>query len=67
LCGSGAEDVLQLLIHLVHPVSRGCRQRVQERSRRGHVLAGPAERGKLPLLAVDRRSPLRLERGLALV
>jgi hypothetical protein len=59
LCGSSAEDVLQLLIHLGHPVGRGCGQRIHEH--------GPSEGGKLQLLMVGHHGPLCPEHGLALV
>jgi hypothetical protein len=62
-----ATSVLQLLIHLVHPVGRGCRQCVQLHGHRGHVLDCPSEGGKLLLLVVDHHGLPCLEHGLALV
>ncbi len=43
LCGGNVEDAVQPLVHVTHPVSGGCGQRVQKRSRHGHVLASPGE------------------------
>jgi hypothetical protein len=43
LCGGDAEDVLQLAVHLVHPVCGGCKQCLQKRDRCGHVLTGPGK------------------------
>jgi hypothetical protein len=37
LCGGGAEDFHQLLIHLVHPIGGGCGQSVQERGHNGTI------------------------------
>jgi hypothetical protein len=64
---SSGEDVLQLLIHLAHPIGRGCMQCVQEHSHNGHILVGHGEGGKLPLLTVGRCGLLCFERKLALV
>jgi hypothetical protein len=49
LRGGGAEDALQLSVHLTHPIGGGCRQRVQNHGRCGHVLAGLLEGGELLL------------------
>jgi hypothetical protein len=46
--GGGPKDVLQLLIHLVHPIGTGGRQGVQECGHYGHVLASFGEVGALP-------------------
>jgi hypothetical protein len=62
LCSSNAEDVLHMLIHLAHPIGGGHEQRIQERSRSNHILAGPGERGKLLLLTVGCHGPTLLER-----
>jgi hypothetical protein len=83
LCGGDVEDVLQLVVHLVHPVDGVCGQSVQERDHCGHVLAGPDDGGiQRPLAAdgggevpslisgigeVNHYGPLYLERGLAVV
>jgi hypothetical protein len=43
----GAENAFQLLVHLAHLVSGGCRQHVEECGRRSDILTGPGEGGEL--------------------
>jgi hypothetical protein len=43
LLGGNTEDVLQLMVHLVHPIGGGPGQSVQECHCRSHVLAGLGE------------------------
>jgi hypothetical protein len=59
LCGDNVEDVLQPLVHVTHPISGGCGQRVQKRSRHGHVLASPGKSGELPLSPVPQSDLLQ--------
>jgi hypothetical protein len=47
LRGGSAEDILQLLIHLAHPIAGGHGQRIQKRSHNGHILVGLGESGEL--------------------
>jgi hypothetical protein len=61
-----------LLIHLVHPISEGCRKSVQKHDHCGHVLVGPSQGRVLspthpPPLTADYHVLLCLERGLAVV
>jgi hypothetical protein len=67
LRGSGSEDVLQLLVHLAHPISGGCEQCVQKCAHHDHVLAGPGEGGELPLHTINRRGLACFKRRFALV
>jgi hypothetical protein len=49
LRGGDAEDVLQLLIHHVHPVSGGGQQSVQKRDRHDHIWLTLMKVGHCPL------------------
>jgi hypothetical protein len=51
-CG-GAEDVLQPLIHVAHPIDGGHGQHIQKYSHKGHVLAGLGEGGELLLRMIN--------------
>jgi hypothetical protein len=53
LCGDDVEDVLQLSIHHVHPISGGCGKSVKEHSYHDHILASPGVGRALPPLIVD--------------
>jgi hypothetical protein len=49
------------MVHLTHPIGRGCRQCVQKSGRRDHVLAGPGETGQLPLCTINHQGLARLK------
>jgi hypothetical protein len=66
LCGDGAKDALQPLVHVAHPVGRGCQRCIQDCGHHNHVLAGPCEGGELPLRSVDHRSLACLTHRFAL-
>jgi hypothetical protein len=67
LRGSGAEDALQPVVHLAHPVSGGCQQCVQECSHRDHILTGLSKGRELPLHPFHRSDLARLKCRFVLV
>jgi hypothetical protein len=66
LHGSIAEDSLQPLVQLTHPISGGCRQRIQECSHHDHILAGPSKGGELPLHTLHHHGLACLKHRFAL-
>jgi hypothetical protein len=56
LCCGGADDVLQPLIHLAHPIGGWCGQHIQKSSCDGHVSAGPSKGGELLLRMINHHS-----------
>jgi hypothetical protein len=60
-----AEDVLQLVVHPIHPVGGGYGQSVQKRGRCGHVLASLGKGDlRLPLMVDDSGDIPSLSRGV---
>jgi hypothetical protein len=67
LCGGSVEDILQLLIHLAHPIGVGYEERIQKRGHSSHVLTGLGEGGEQPLRTFNHRGLSSLKHQFVLV